>query len=110
MKHKTLFILLGTLCTSCNDSYLQTLYDDVYTAGVSGQVLSRADDGLTHDEYVFSIQSDPLSMLIGRVEQTGNGYTLNLSMEESRMLGIPDSLYMRALEVVDDINNMDQGS
>lgn len=55
-------------------------------------------------EYLHNLQSDKMAMILDRIVFMDSTYLLNLSLEESRLIGIPDSIYGKGLSVVSFLN------
>lgn len=60
---------------------------------------------LTEDDLLYSLQTDQLGMLINSIELVDSDrYEISLTVEDAMMLGISDTVYNKALQVVDAYN------
>ena len=53
-------------------------------------------------------QSDQIAMIVDCIVQTDSTFILNLTQEDSRLLGIPDSVYEKGLSIVESLNTQHQ--
>lgn len=101
-------LLLITLCVvltfSCSDE--SELYPEQETSIQSeyvNQKTSRSSMSIDNIS-LHDMQSDQMAMLIDCITPTDTLFTLGLSRDEAQLLGIPDSLYERAIAIVDSLN------
>lgn len=60
---------------------------------------------LTEDDLIYSLQTDQLGLLINSIELVDSDrYEISLTVEDAMTLGISDTIYNKALQVVDAYN------
>jgi hypothetical protein len=104
MKIKILSVfVIGIMAVSCQDEYLinQTRQNSADSQRFD-YVKSRSM--LSDEEYLHLLQSDKMNMIIDRISYSDSAYVLNLTHEEAIILGIPDSLYIIATDIVTNYN------
>lgn len=101
---KKLFILL-----CCALAFAQCENDEAALELLNspiGKNIVSTRTGLSKSDVVYLIQSDKLSMLLDAIRQNESGYYLSLTLDEAQTIGIPDSLYQRATEIVKSYNQL----
>ncbi len=91
------------LCSCMEDS----LVDELSSKGVSIEQANVAVSRVceSEDDFEYMFQTDYLGLLISSIEQVeANQYELSLTHEDAKELGIPDSIYLSAIKIVDSYN------
>lgn len=94
---------LSIVLFSCSDEILLPFQSN--TNPMQGQNGTRSDV----DDEIIAIhmrQSDQMSMIIDCIIVTDSVFSLNLSIDESRILGIPDSIYFKGTEIIRSLNTL----
>lgn len=88
---------------SCSDEIL--LPSQSNTNPIQGLNGTRSDD----DDEIIALhkrQSDQMSMIIDCIIEKDSVFSLDMSIDESRILGIPDSIYFKGTEIIRSLNTL----
>lgn len=104
MKFKILIaFIIGNIVISCQDECIINQPQDNAMTTRFDYIKSRAL--LSDEEYLHLLQSDKMNMIIDRISYSDSTYVLNLTHDEAIILGIPDSIYVIATDVVNNFNS-----
>ena len=107
MKKALLSIALFVACViSCSEDPNDFVEQETITTNDATKITRsfNLNDIIT----LHNKQSDPIAMIVDFIVQTDSTFILNLTQEDSRLLGIPDSVYEKGLSIVESLNTQHQ--
>lgn len=100
-------LLMCAVFTSCQDDPIVTaLQEKGIDVDQVSDIVSRSGNDKSPEELLHELQTDKMGMLISNIVLVNNEYQLLLSIDEAHELGISDSLYMIASNIVQEYNNL----
>lgn len=98
-------VLLLVLFISCEDESNEfDRHDSTICEEVILTANSTRSNELNDIISLHEVQSDQMSMIIDCIVRTDSAFYLSLSLEDSRLLGIPDSIYEIGISIVLSLN------
>lgn len=95
--------IISVTLTSCSDEIFLPNQTPINSLRELTDTRSEESDEILR---LHKRQSDQMSMIINCILEKDSVFSLDLSIEESRMLGIPDSVYQQGTEIIKSLNTL----
>ena len=98
-----IFALINIIISCTKENIVEELLNNEHSFNKLNTILSR--NAVSQDEYLHTLQTDQLSILINRIEYKDSTYVLTLTPENVKTLNIADSIYKKAIEITKLLNH-----